>query len=435
MSPMHSLLLIALLIAASAFFSITEMAVAAARRMRLRQMADQGDARARRVLRVQEEPGDFFTAIQVGVNAVAILGGVVGEGAFAPMFEPAMLATGWSASAAATGASALSFVLVTSLFILLADLMPKRLGMTAPEAVAVRVIGPMHAVMRVLTPIVWVFKRLNDALFALLGLPDRRDDAVTPDDILAMAEAGAEAGALGVSEHAVIENLIELDTRVVSSAMTSRDHIVHFLLDDSEALIRARVVQFPHSTYLVCAGDIDHVVGYVDSKDLLNRILTQQPIALSSEGLIKKVLIVPDRLTLSEMLAQFRQAYEDFSVIVNEYSLVVGIITLNDVMNTVMGSLVAPNDDEQIVQRDANSWLVDGITPIDDLKRTLGVDALPDEGEYETLAGFLMVMLRRIPRRTDTVEAGGLRFEVMDVDHCKVDQVLVSRLAEPPPAG
>ena len=435
MSPMHSLLLIALLIAASAFFSITEMAMAAARRMRLRQMADQGDARARRVLRVQEEPGDFFTAIQVGVNAVAILGGVVGEGAFAPMFEPAMLATGWSASAAATGASALSFVLVTSLFILLADLMPKRLGMTAPEAVAVRVIGPMHAVMRVLTPIVWVFKRLNDALFALLGLPDRRDDAVTPDDILAMAEAGAEAGALGVSEHAVIENLIELDTRVVSSAMTSRDHIVHFLLDDSEALIRARVVQFPHSTYLVCAGDIDHVVGYVDSKDLLNRILTQQPIALSSEGLIKKVLIVPDRLTLSEMLAQFRQAYEDFSVIVNEYSLVVGIITLNDVMNTVMGSLVAPNDDEQIVQRDANSWLVDGITPIDDLKRTLGVDALPDEGEYETLAGFLMVMLRRIPRRTDTVEAGGLRFEVMDVDHCKVDQVLVSRLAEPPPAG
>jgi len=435
MSPMHSLLLIALLIAASAFFSITEIAVAAARRMRLRQMADQGDARARRVLRVQEEPGDFFTAIQVGVNAVAILGGVVGEGAFAPMFEPAMLATGWSASAAATGASALSFVLVTSLFILLADLMPKRLGMTAPEAVAVRVIGPMHAVMRVLTPIVWVFKRLNDALFALLGLPDRRDDAVTPDDILAMAEAGAEAGALGVSEHAVIENLIELDTRVVSSAMTSRDHIVHFLLDDSEALIRARVVQFPHSTYLVCAGDIDHVVGYVDSKDLLNRILTQQPIALSSEGLIKKVLIVPDRLTLSEMLAQFRQAYEDFSVIVNEYSLVVGIITLNDVMNTVMGSLVAPNDDEQIVQRDANSWLVDGITPIDDLKRTLGVDALPDEGEYETLAGFLMVMLRRIPRRTDTVEAGGLRFEVMDVDHCKVDQVLVSRLAEPPPAG
>ncbi len=434
MSPMHSLLLIALLIAASAFFSITEMAMAAARRMRLRQMADQGDARARRVLRVQEEPGDFFTAIQVGVNAVAILGGVVGEGAFAPMFEPAMLATGWSASAAATGASALSFVLVTSLFILLADLMPKRLGMTAPEAVAVRVIGPMHAVMRVLTPIVWVFKRLNDALFALLGLPDRRDDAVTPDDILAMAEAGAEAGALGQSEHAVIENVIELDTRVVTSPMTSRDHIVHFLLDDSEALIRARVVQFPHSTYLVCDGDIDHVVGYVDSKDLLNRILTQQPIALSSEGLIKKVLIVPDRLTLSEMLAQFRQAYEDFAVIVNEYSLVVGIITLNDVMNTVMGSLVAPNDDEQIVQRDANSWLVDGITPIDDLKRTLGIDQLPDEGEYETLAGFLMVMLRRIPRRTDTVEAGGLRFEVMDVDHCKVDQVLVSRLAEPAPA-
>ena len=148
MSPMHSLLLIALLIAASAFFSITEMAMAAARRMRLRQLADLGDARARRVLAVQEEPGDFFTAIQVGVNAVAILGGVVGEGAFAPTFEPALLAMGWAPSVEATGASALSFALVTSLFILLADLLPKRLGMAAPEAVAVRVIGPMHEIGR-----------------------------------------------------------------------------------------------------------------------------------------------------------------------------------------------------------------------------------------------------------------------------------------------
>ena len=275
----------------------------------------------------------------------------------------------------------------------------------------------------------------SDALFKLLGLPDRRNEAVTPDDILAMAQAGAEAGALAPSEHAVIENVIELDTRVVTSPMTSRDHIVHFLLDDSEALIRARVVQFPHSTYLVCAGDIDHVVGYVDSKDLLNRILTQQPIALSSEGLIKKVLIVPDRLTLSEMLAQFRQAYEDFAVIVNEYSLVVGIITLNDVMNTVMGSLVAPYDDEQIVQRDANSWLVDGITPIDDLKRTLGVDTLPEEGEYETLAGFLMVMLRRIPRRTDCLEWSGWRFEVVDVDSHRVDQVMITPVPPATAAG
>ena len=427
MSPTQSLLLIGLLIAASAFFSITEMALAAARRMRLRQLADAGDVRALQVLAVQEEPGDFFTAIQVGVNAIAILGGVVGEGAFAPLIEPALAPLGWSSSLVATVASGLSFALVTSLFIMFADLAPKRLGLAAPEQVALRVVGPMRIVMRALRPAVWAFKRLTDALFKLLGLPDRRNEAVTPDDILAMAQAGAEAGALAPSEHAVIENVIELDTRLVTSAMTGRDLIVHFLLDDEDTLIRARITQNPHSTYLVCDGDIDHVVGYVDSKDLLNRVLAGQTIALATEGLIKKVLIVPDRLTLSEMLAQFRQAYEDFAVIVNEYSLVVGIITINDVMSTVMGSLMAPMDDEQIVQRDAHSWLMDGLTPAEDVMRALGLDMMPDAGEYETLAGFLMVQLRRIPRKTDAVTWGGYRFEVLDVDRYKIDQVMVTR--------
>jgi CBS domain containing-hemolysin-like protein len=275
---------------------------------------------------------------------------------------------------------------------------------------------------------VWLFKRITDLLSALLGLPERRDDRVTPDDILAMAQAGADAGVLARPEHEVIENVIELDTRVVTSSMTARDQVVHFLIDDSEVLIRARIDQYPHSTYLVCDGSIDHVLGYVDSKNLLRRLLNNEPISLKAEGLVQKVLMVPDRLTLSEVLAQFRQAHEDFAVIVNEYGLVVGIITINDVMNTVMGQLVSPLDEEQIVQRDADSWLIDGMTPVPDVLRALNLDDLPDSTEYETLAGFLMVSLRRVPRRTDTVEWGGYRFEVMDVDAHKIDQVMVTRL-------
>jgi CBS domain containing-hemolysin-like protein len=261
----------------------------------------------------------------------------------------------------------------------------------------------------------------------VLGLPERRDDAITPDDILAMAQAGADAGVLREREHLVIENVMELESRVVTMAMTPRDRVVHLFMDDSEALIRAKIDQHPHSTYLVCQGDIDHVVGYLDSKDLLNRIINNQSISLQAEGLIKKVLIVPDRLNLSEMLGQFRQAYEDFAVIVNEYGLVVGIITLNDVMNTVMGSLMAPVDEDLIVQRDADSWLIDGVTPIPDVLRALDLDSLPQQDEYETLAGFMMVMLRRIPKRTDSVTLSGYRFEVMDVDSHKIDQVMVTR--------
>ena len=427
-----SLMLIAALIAVSAFFSTAELAVAASRRVRLRQMLEQGDLRAQQVMHVQDHPGDYFTVIQIGQNSVAILGGIVGEGAFSPFIQMTLRTFQVSPERAETMGLLLSFVIVTSLFILLSDLFPKRLGMVAPEKVAVAVVGPMRIFLAVFRPVVWFFSQLTDALFKLLGLPTRRDDSITSDDIRAMAEAGAEAGVLAAREHQVIENVFELDTRTVTSAMTGRERIVHFLQDDSEILIRARIDQYPHSTYLVCDGSIDHVVGYVDAKHLLSRVLNSLPISLQADGLINKVLIVPDRLTLSELLTQFRQAQDDFAVIVNEYSLVVGIITINDVMSTVMGGLVISMDEEQIVQRDANSWLIDGMTPIPDVMQALELWELPLQEDYETLAGFMMVMLRRIPKRTDVVVWGGFRFEVMDVDSYKIDQVMVTREAASP---
>ncbi len=435
MDPTVSFLLIAALIAISAFFSTAELSVAASRRVRLRQLLDQGDARAQQVMDVQDHPGDYFTVIQVGQNSVAILGGILGEGAFSPAIQEVLRALRVSPERAETVGLLVSFLLVTSLFVLLADLFPKRLGMVAPERVAIRVVGPMRLFLALFRPVVWFFSRLTDGLFKLFGLPERRDDAITSGDIRAMAEAGAQAGVLAASEHQVIENVFELDTRTVTSAMTSRERIVYFLLDDSETLIRARVDQYPHSTYLVCDGDIDHVVGYVESKHLLSRVLKAQPISLRADGLVNKVLVVPDRLTLSEVLTQFRHTSEDLAVIVNEYSLVVGIITINDVMSTVMGGLVTTLDEEQIVQRDANSWLIDGITPIPDVLRALDLGELPLQEDYDTLAGFLMVMLRRIPKRTDAVEWGGYRFEVMDVDSYKIDQVMVTRLSAVAPGA
>ncbi|QPC29982.1 HlyC/CorC family transporter [Caldimonas thermodepolymerans] len=433
-----SLIVIALLIGASAFFSIAEISMAASRRMRLQQMADEGETRALRVMEVQEQPGNYFTVVQIGLNAVAILGGIVGEGALSPYFVQGLQLAGIAEPAAQSIGFVLAFLLVTSLFILFADLFPKRLGMIQPEQVAIRVVRPMQWWGLLLRPVVWVFNGLANVLFKLFGLPSQRDDRITHDDILALVEAGAQAGLLLEQEQQVIANVFELDVRTVESAMTPRDRIVYFLLGDDEEQIRTRIAAEPHSTYLVCDGHIDEVVGYVDAADLFQRVLQHQPLTLQrTEGLIKKVLIVPDRITLSEMLAQFRQAHEDFAVIVNEYSLVVGVITLNDVMSTVMGSLVGPDDEEQIVRRDDGSWLIDGVTPIVDVMRAIGVESLPHEGQYDTLAGFLMVMLRRIPRRTDSVVWGGFKFEVMDVDSFRIDQVMVTRLptAEATPTG
>ncbi|WOP16173.1 hemolysin family protein [Ottowia sp. SB7-C50] len=422
----QNLLLIALLIVASAFFSVAEISLAASRRLRLRQLADDGDARALRVLRVQEQPGFYFTAVQIGLNAIAILGGIVGEGLLSPYLAVALRP--WlPESTASSVAFAGSVAVVTSLFVVFADLVPKRLSMAEPERVAMAVVGPMDRFLLVFKPIVWLYTRCADLIMSLFGLPSQRDDRITPDDILALAEAGTQAGVLDRPEQQVIENVFELDTRTVSSAMTPRDRVAWLRRDASDGEIRALIAAQPFSTYPVCDGELDRVLGYVDAKDLFQRVLNQRPIDLKDDQLLHKLVVVPDSLSLSEVLHQFRQQHEDFALIVNEYSTVVGVVTLNDVMSTVMGELVTPQDEELIVRRGDGSWLADGHTPMADVQRALVLDELPSPDQYDTLAGFLMVMLRRVPRRTDSVVWGGHRFEVMDVDNYRIDQVLITR--------
>ena len=429
MSFTQSLLIILLLIAASAFFSIAEISLAASRRLRLRQLADDGDARALRVLRVQEQPGYYFTTVQIGTNAIAILGGIVGEGLLSPWLlqwlRPAM-AEGTAQTVAFVG----SVALVTSLFVVFADLVPKRLGMAEPERVAVAVVGPMGQFLLLFKPIVWLYTRGTDLVMRLLGLPTQRDERITPDDILALAEAGTQAGVIDRPEQQVIENVFELDTRSVTSAMTPRDRIAWLRHDASDEEIRLLIAAEPFSTYPVCDDELDHVLGYVDAKDLFQRVLSQRPIRLTDDDLLHKLVVVPESLSLSEVLHQFRRQHEDFALIVSEYGTVVGVVTLNDVMSTVMGELVTPQDEELIVRRDDGSWLIDGHTPMQDVQRALDLDELPSQGEYDTLAGFLMVMLRRVPRRTDVVDWSGHRFEVMDVDNYRIDQVLVTRTTD-----
>src|SRR5690606_15059299 len=219
-------LLIALLILTSAFLSLSEISMAAARRLRLRQLADAGDARASGALEIQEQPGNCFTVVQIGQNMVAILGGIVGEGALTPYFVAALEHL-VSAKVAATIGFIASFVTVTSLFVLFSDLLPKRLAMVSPEALVLRVVGPMRLWMLLLRPAVWIFDGMANLLIRLFGLPMERDERVTSADILAMAEASAQAGLLALPEQQVIENVFELDTRTVESAMTTRERIVY----------------------------------------------------------------------------------------------------------------------------------------------------------------------------------------------------------------
>ena len=429
---LDSLLVILLLIVVSAFFSLSEISLAAARKIKLKLLADEGNVNAQRVLKMQETPGMFFTVVQIGLNAVAILGGIVGDAAFSPVFS-SLFSRFVPPELAEQLSFICSFTIVTSLFILFADLTPKRVGMVAPETIALRIINPMRFCLMVMRPLVWLFNGLANVFFRLFKLPMVRKDDITSDDIYAVVEAGALAGVLRKQEHELIENVFELESRTVPSSMTSRENIVWFDLHEDEASLKSKIAEHPHSKFLVCSGDIDHIVGYVDSKELLLRVLGHQSMALNSGVQIRSALIVPDTLTLSEALESFKTAGEDFAVIMNEYALVVGIITLNDVMTTLMGDLVGQGMEEQIVARDENSWLVEGGTPIDDVMRVLDIDDFPQSGNYETIGGFMMYMLRKIPKRTDFVKFAGYKFEVVDIDSYRIDQLLVTRIDERPP--
>lgn len=435
MSLFQHFIVIGILVCASAFMSMSEIAFAAARKIKLKLLAESGDIRAAKVLLLQEQPGNFFATTQVGLNAVAILGGILGEAAFRPYFIH-LVELVYIGSATQTAGFVLSFVFVTFIFVLFADLIPKRIAMIAPERVALRLINPINWFILVCKPLAVVINMLANVLFRLFKVNTTRDDNLTFDDISAIVDAGALSGVLQQQEHHFIENVFELESRTVPSSMTTRENVVFFSITESEDSIRKKISDYPHSKFLVCNDDIDHVIGYIDTKDILIRMLNNQSLLQLNETTIRSILTIPDSLTLSELLDRFRSTKEKLAVVFNEYALVVGIITLSDVMSTVMGdwgSLM--QDEQQIVRRDDLSWLIDGGTPIEDLKRALELDSLPEEENYETAAGFIMFMLRKIPKRTDFVEFNGYKFEVVDIDHYKIDQLLVTQIIEASPAS
>ncbi|WP_042570395.1 hemolysin family protein [Ralstonia solanacearum] len=432
---MYVLVLVSLILV-SAFFSASEIALTASR-PRLQTLADEGDGRALRILQLKDAPGNFFTVVQIGVNAVAILAGIIGERQISDTLA-AWLADWLPQARAERFANLAGFVIVTSLFILLADLLPKRLAVLYPERFALAIIGPMQGCLRVLRPVVWLFNGTAELILKLLGVPTQRIEQITTEDITAMVGAGAEAGVLREHELTVIENVFELESRTVTSVMTVRDDIVYFTLDEPLESIKRKIVGQPHAEYLVCRDDIDSVLGFIASKDILQQILSEESSAVIrnvGKHYNKNLLVLPDTLNLSQALARFREMHERFGAVVNEYGLVVGVVTLDDIVGAVMGDILYLGEDEQIVRRDDGSCLVDGITPVADVKRAFNLDDLPGEHQVETIAGLVIYALKRIPKKSESIDIGPLHIEVLDIDNHRIDQLLVSRCVDAPDAS
>jgi len=427
-----------LLVLVSAFFSISEIALTAARRTKLQTLSERGDRRATKVLLLKEEPGNFFTIVQIGVNSVAILAGILGEKHVSDLVF-SVLAPYMETGMAQRVANVASFLIVTLLFIQFADLIPKRIAMTFPEPCALAVINPILTLLRVLKPLVYVFNAAADATLRLFGLPTKTVEQITTEDIAAMVDAGAEAGVLLKHEIHLIENVFELDSKGITAIMTPRDDVVFLSLDEPADSVRRKLVSQPHAQYPVCGHNLDDIQGYIDSKDILQLLLADETATVMGnigKHHDKNVLVIPDTLTLSEALTRFREMHQNFAVVMNEYGLVVGIVTLDDIVGALMGDILYSSEDEQIVRRDDNSWLVDGLTPLVDLKKALEIDSLPGEDYVDTVAGLVIYALKRIPKKSESITVAGYRFEVLDIDHHKIDQLLVSRLpAEKPQAA
>ncbi|AAU37180.1 MULTISPECIES: hemolysin family protein [Basfia] len=424
MGLFEAIFILFLLIVISAIISSSEISLAGARKIKLQSLANEGDTRAEKVLKLQEHPGRFITVVQIGLNMVAIFGGMIGESALRPYIQQTIhqyTNAPWVDGAA----SCASFVVVTAAFILLADLMPKRIAITYPEQVALRTVGVMSFCIVIFKPLVLLFDSVANGLFRLLKISTVRHDSMTSEDIVAVVDAGAEAGVLKAQEHYLIENIFDMQERTVTSTMTTRENIVFLNRTFDRQKVMETLTKDSHSKVLICDNGLDRILGYVESHTLLTLYLREEQVSLTDQRILRKPLFIPDTLSLYEVLELFKSSGEDFAVIVNEYALVVGICTLNDVMSIVMGELVS-SEEEQIVRRDEDSWLIDGATPLEDVMRALNIESFPDWENYETISGFMMYMLRKIPKKTDFVLYDKYKFEIIDTENFKIDQLMVS---------
>lgn len=430
------LLLIVLLILLNGVFAMSEMAVVSSRKARLQNLSDDGSLGAEAALKLHQEPSSFLSTIQVGITLVGILSGAIGEAALADPLSEWLGSFSFMEPYARGVALTITVVTLTYFSVVVGELVPKRLALLAPEGIASLMSRPMMILARITHPLVVVLSGSCSLILRLLGARRREEPPVTDDEIKVLMEQGAEAGVFHESEQEIVSNVLRLDEQRISAIMTPRRDMVVVDLDEDEAACWQTIVDSPFSRLVVCRDGLEHVVGVLQKSDLLKAALPGGGVMVSDlEAVLRPPLYVPESVTTQQLLESFRRARLQFALIVDEYGDVQGLVTLTDVLAAIVGELSVPEapEDRDMLQREDGSWLVDGDVGIERLKSVLDIgDDLPGEEErsFNTIGGFIMHVLGRIPMATDHFVAAGWRFEVMDMDRNRVDKVLLARVAE-----
>jgi len=411
------------LILINGLFVMSEIALVSARKARLESMADKGDELARRALELSNKPEVFLSAAQIGITLIAILTGVYSGERFSVYLVPFFKRISFLSDYAEGISITIVVIIVTFLSILIGELIPKRFGLLRAEKIAKLVAGPMYFFAKMTHPLVWLLNKLSNAFFFVFNIKKSTDDAVTEEEIKTMISEGTEAGTIEEEEREIIERVFHLGDRNITSLMTHRSDIIWFDLEDNEEKIKEKIVSEPHSVYPICDGEIDNIKGIVSIKDLY---VTDD--MTKFKEIMKPAMFVPENNTPYQLLEKFKRTKQHSCFIVDEYGSMQGLVTLNDILEAIVGDIPQPDiTDYEVKEREDGSFLVDAQIPFYDFLTRFDKEQWMNEGEHEfdTLAGFILHELERIPHAGDKFDWKGFRFEIIDMDGHRIDKVLV----------
>ncbi len=417
-------LLILALIVLNGVFSMSELAVVSSRKGRLQKRADDGDLGARAALALAARPNRFLATVQVGITLVGIFAGAYGGAQLAEPLAVVLSRVDLLAPFAHGLAIGLVVVAITYLSLVVGELVPKRIALNNPERIAVAVARPMTAVSRVATPLVWVLSRSTDAIFRLLRIQPADRTAAAEEEIGLLLHEGTEAGVIDTEERRIVERVFRFGDRDVAGVMTPRTEIDVLDLDDAPDALRSALAAAGHSRLIVCRDGLDRVEGVVTTRDLVAQLLAGSPLDVAAA--VRPVRFVPEGAPALSVLDLFRETGEKVAVVTDEYGTTVGLVTLDDVLEALIGALPDLDETPEIVRHADGTYAVAGTATVDEVEEATGVALPPAGGDYRTLAGWLVARLGRVPEPGDAVEAGALRIEVARMDGPRVEALTVA---------
>lgn len=432
LSATTEILVILLLVLLNAVFALSEIAIVSARKIRLEQLA-RDDKRAEVALRLANDPNQMLSTVQIGITLVGIFAGAYGGANLSA--NVAAFLEGIPVLAPYSKALGLGLVVlcITYLSLVIGELVPKRLGLSNPEKIAILVARPLDWLSKIVAPIVNLLGFSTNLILRSLGININTIEApITEEELKIMLKQGTEAGTFEEAEQDMVERVLELGDRRVSQIMTTRPDIVWLDLEDSAEVNRSKVIESHYTRFPVCQGSLDEVLGVIEVTDLLADCLTGQGFDLTKA--LQQPLFVPESTRGLKVLELFQQTGRHNALVVDEYGVIQGVVTRKDILEAIVGDLPRLEDieDSQIVQREDGTWLLDGTLAIEDFKDLFEIEELPGEkqGNYHTLGGFVITHLGRIPNAADHFEWERLRFEVVDMDGNRVDKILVAPVAD-----